>query len=194
MPAPRILVIPGSIRAGSCVARLAALAAKELTMAEAEVTLVSFADYPLPLYGAEPETGAAPPNAIKLKRMLAVHHGAFVVTGQLNASTPPLLMNAIAWLSRATERNDPIEGVFRGRVFALGAATRETHGGVYALLALRQVLEIGCGALVLPEQITVGTAEQAFDDMDNLADAHSAEQLRTLLRRLVDAAWDRARR
>jgi len=42
MPAPKILVVPGSI--GSDIARLAALAAKELTLADAEVTRISLID------------------------------------------------------------------------------------------------------------------------------------------------------
>jgi chromate reductase, NAD(P)H dehydrogenase (quinone) len=38
MPAPRILVIPGSLRTGSHNARLAALAVKELALLDVEVT------------------------------------------------------------------------------------------------------------------------------------------------------------
>jgi NAD(P)H-dependent FMN reductase len=43
---PRILVFAGSIRTGSFNARLAALAAKELTRAEAAVSLVSLGGRP----------------------------------------------------------------------------------------------------------------------------------------------------
>ncbi len=39
-----------------------------------------------------------------------------------------------------------------------------------SLMALRQVLEIGCGALVIPEQIAVARAAEAFDEMDNFKD------------------------
>jgi NAD(P)H-dependent FMN reductase len=194
MPAPRVLVIPGSSRVGSANARLAALAVKELTIADAEVTLISLADYPLPLYGDPPDAIPAPANAVKLKRAIAAHHGVFITTPELNASVPPLLTNALAWVSRTQERNDPPDGVFPGCVFALGAATRDVFGGVRALSALRQILEIGCGALVLPEQIAVGAADQAFGEMDNLKDARSAEQLQALARRLVEMAWDRAGR
>jgi chromate reductase, NAD(P)H dehydrogenase (quinone) len=48
MAVPKILVIPGSLRAGSHNARLAALASKELTLAEADVTRISLEDYSLP--------------------------------------------------------------------------------------------------------------------------------------------------
>ena len=47
-------------------------------------------------------------------------------------------------------------------------------------MALRQVLELGCGALVIPEQITVARADQAFDDMDNLKDEHLAASLKAV--------------
>src|SRR5262252_7284177 len=47
MPSPKILVIPGSLRSGSYNARLAALATKELVLADADVTRISLADYPL---------------------------------------------------------------------------------------------------------------------------------------------------
>ena len=39
-----------------------------------------------------------------------------------------------------------------------------------SLMALRQILELGCGALVIPEQVSVANAADAFDDMDNLKD------------------------
>ena len=44
-----------------------------------------------------------------------------------------------------------------------------------SLLALRQVLTVGCRALVIAEQVSVPNAEQAFDEMDALKDARAAE-------------------
>ena len=192
MPAPKILVLPGSIRIGSDNARLAALAAKELTLADAEVTTISLNDYPMPLHDPNVDAvSGAPSNAVRLKRMIAAHHGVFLTTPELNASIPPLLLNALAWVSRVHERNDSPHGVLSGRVFALGSATRDSFGGIRALMALRQVLEIGCGALVIPEQIAVASAGQAFDEIDNLKDENNAELLRAMVRRLVALSWER---
>jgi chromate reductase len=56
------------------------------------------------------------------------------------------------------------------------------------LLALRQVLAVGCRALVLAEQVTVPNAEQAFDDMNELKDQRAAGQLKVVVRKLVDTA------
>jgi hypothetical protein len=50
------------------------------------------------------------------------------------------------------------------------------------------VLAVGCGALVLAEQVTVPNAEHAFDDMDELTDAGAANQLKVVVRKLVDTA------
>ena len=52
----------------------------------------------------------------------------------------------------------------------------------------RQVLAVGCRALVIPEQVSVPNAEHAFDDMDELTDMHVADQLKLTVRKLVEAA------
>jgi len=162
---------------------------KELVLAEAEVTRISLADYPLPLYDGDLEAKSGPPaNALQLKRMFAAHQGVFIVTPEYNASVPPLVKNTIDWISRVRERGEAPLAVFKHRAFALGAASPGGFGGMRSLLALRQVLEIGCGALVIPEQITVPHANQAFDDMDNLKDEQSTAALKTTVRALIDAA------
>lgn len=189
MASPKILIIPGSTRTGSLNVRLAALAAKELTLIDVKANRISLEDYPLPLYDADAEANSgAHPNAVKLKQMIGAHHGVFIVSPEYNGSVPPGLKNAIDWVSQVRERNEPAYAAFRNRVFALGAASPEPHGGVRGLMALRQVLELGCGALVLPEQIAIPQADQAFDELDNLSQANLGNQLRTQLARLVDVA------
>jgi len=194
MVTPKILVIPGSLRAGSHNARLAALAAKELALAEADVTRVSLADYPLPLLDADLITSSGlPASALKLKAMVEAHQGVFIASPEYSASVSPLIKNAIDWISRSRDRSEPNYASFKGRVFAVGAAANGSAGGVRGLMALRQVLELGCGALVIPEQIAVGRAADAFDEMDNLKDQAVAAALKALVRRLVGMARELAR-
>jgi NAD(P)H-dependent FMN reductase len=191
MSVPKILVFAGAIRTGSFNARLAALAAKELSLAGADVTRISLEDYPLPLYDGDEEVkNGAPPNAQNLKVMMAAHQGVFIASPEYNASVTPLLKNTIDWISRVRERGEAPLAVFRHRVFAIGGASDSPYGALRSLMALRQILELGCGALVLPEQITVFHASEAFDDMDNLKDERAAAALKRVALRLTEAAQE----
>jgi chromate reductase, NAD(P)H dehydrogenase (quinone) len=189
MSLPKILVIPGSLRTGSHNARLAALAAKELALLDAEVTRISLEDYELPLFDADLAAASGPPAAaLRLRQALISHRGVFISSPEYSASVTPLLKNAIDWVSRVRERGEPTYAAFKGRVFALGSASSGSSGGIRSLMALRQILELGCGALVIPEQVSVPRAELAFDDNDNLKDEALAAALRASMRRLVDLA------
>ena len=189
MPVPKILVLPGSLRNGSHNVRLAALATKELALLDAEVSRISLEDYELPLFDADLAAASGPPSAaLKLRQTLAAHRGVFITSPEYSASVTPLLKNAIDWVSRVRERGEPSYAAFKGRVFALGSATSGGGGGIRSLMALRQILELGCGALVIPEQVSVPRAELAFDDDDNLKDEALAAGLRAAMRRLVELA------
>ncbi|HYY36171.1 MAG TPA: NAD(P)H-dependent oxidoreductase [Xanthobacteraceae bacterium] len=189
MADPKILVIPGSLRAKSYNVRLAALATKELTLADADVTRISLSDYPLPIYDADTAEAAGPPlNAVKLKQLMIAHQGVFIASPEYNASITPLIKNTIDWISAVRERGEAPLAAYQNRVFALGGASPGRSGATHSLLALRQVLAVGCRALVIAEQVTVPNAEQAFDEMDELKDARAAGQLKLVVRKLVDTA------
>lgn len=189
MTNPKILVLSGSLRTGSHNTRLAALAAKELTLLDADVTRISLQDYPLPLYDPDLDARSGQPaNAVKLKQMFAAHHGVFIASPEYAASVTPLLKNMIDWVSRVRERGDPLYAAFKGRAFAIASASTERGGGHLSLTALRQILELGCGALVIPEQVALPQADSAFDNMDNIADVGLANQFRAQLARLVEMA------
>jgi chromate reductase len=189
MSLPKILVFAGSIRSGSYNARLAALATKELVLAGADVTRISLADYPMPLYDGNLEaTSGPPPNAVKLKQHMMAHKGVFIVSPEYNASVTPLLKNTIDWVSRVRERGEPPLAAYKNRVFAIGGASDGAYGAMRSLMALRQVLELGCGALVIPDQIAVNRASEAFDEMDNLKDERAAGLLKRVAQRLTDMA------
>src|ERR1044071_5848088 len=189
MPIPKILVMPGSVRTGSHNVRLAALAAKELTLLDVEVTRISLADFPLPLYEADLDARVGQPaNALKLKQMIMAHQGVFIASPEYSASVTPLLKNAIDWVSRVRERGDSTYAAFKGRAFAIASASPGSAGGLRSLMALRQILELGCGALVIPEQVAIQRADIAFDEMDNITDTAIANQLRMQFERLVEMA------
>jgi len=189
MPVPKILVIPGSLRARSYNARLAALATKELTLADADVTRISLEDYPLPIYDADLAEKSGPPqHAVKLKQLMSAQQGVFIASPEYNASITPLIKNTIDWISAVRERGEPPLAAYQNRVFALVGASPRSTGAMQSLLALRQILAVGCRALVLAEQLCVPNADHAFDEMDELKDARASAQLKVVVRKLVDTA------
>ncbi|TMJ34538.1 MAG: NAD(P)H-dependent oxidoreductase [Alphaproteobacteria bacterium] len=189
MSIPKILVVPGSLRAQSFNARLAALASKELTLADADVTRISLTDFPLPIYDADLAEKSGPPlNAVRLKQLMSRHDGVFIASPEYNASITPLLKNVIDWISIVREGGEPELAAYQNRVFALGGASPRRSGAMQSLLTLRQVLAVGCRALVIAEQVCVANAAQAFDDMDELRDARAAGELKLVVRKLIEAA------
>jgi chromate reductase len=186
MPALKILVIPGSLRTGSLNARLAAAAAHQFTQAGAEVTRISLADFPLPIYDGDLQSkSGVPKSAINLKRMIGAHHGVLIVTPEYNASVPPLVKNTIDWISRVHDANEARGQVFRGRAFAIAAASESRLGGTRSLAALRLILT-ACHALVIPNQLALSFAGQAYDDMDRLKQPPDIEALGALVRQLIE--------
>jgi NAD(P)H-dependent FMN reductase len=186
MSALKILVIPGSLRSGSHNARLAAVAAHELAQSEVEVTRISLADFPLPIYDGDLEAkSGVPKNAINLKRMIAAHHGVLIVTPEYNASVPALLKNAIDWVSRVQDGQESRGQVFRERVFAIAAASGGRLGGARALAALRLILS-ACHATVIANQFALSFADDAYDEMERLKNPADSDALKALVRQLID--------
>jgi NAD(P)H-dependent FMN reductase len=188
MSALKILVIPGSLRTGSLNARLAAAAAHEIAQAGAEVTRISLGDFPLPIYDGDLQAkSGVPKHAVNLKRMIGAHHGVLIVTPEYNSSVPALVKNAIDWITRVQDGHETRGQVFRDRAFAIAAASGNRLGGTRALAALRLILA-ACQATVIPNQLALSFADEAYDDRDRLKHPADVEALRALARQLIDVS------
>jgi chromate reductase len=186
MSALKILVIPGSLRTGSHNAKLAAAAAHELALAGAEVTRISLADFPLPIYDGDLQSkSGVPKHAINLKRMMSAHHGVLIVTPEYNSSVPALVKNTIDWVSRVQDAHETRGQVFRERAFAIAAASENRLGGTRSLAALRLILS-ACHAVVVPNQLALSFANEAYDDMDRLKHPADSEALKALVWQLIE--------
>ncbi len=185
----RLLFVAGSARDGSMNKRLAQHGAH---VAEATGTAATFADlgdYPMPLYDGDLEArDGVPDNARKLLALMQAHQGIFIASPEYNASFSPLLKNTLDWISRIKDDAGVSGQVFKTRVFAIGSASPGGFGGLRGLIQIRQVLELGLGALVLPEQIAVPRAMTAFDADGQLADKATAAQFQAVIQRLATAA------
>ena len=182
---PRLFVLSGSIRSGSLNTKLAAAFASALAKLDADVTLISLSDYPMPLYDGDIEHGSgAPANADKLRGLLATHDGGFMASPEYNSGITPLLKNTLDWVSRSKVSGEP----FKGKVFALGSASPGGYGGFRAQMGTRQILELGLGAIVIPQSVAVGSAHHAFDEAGHLKDERSAAMMADSAKMLVQTA------
>ncbi len=166
---PRILAMAGSTRVGSLNKKLVRLAADGAREAGAEVTTVDLRDLPLPLYDADlEEADGLPPNARELKDIFFAHQGLILACPEYNSSITAVLKNAIDWISRPVPGEAPLQA-FRGKVAGLVSASPGALGGLRGLVHVRAILG-NLGVIVLPDQVAVMKADQAFADDGSLRD------------------------
>ena len=190
MTAPvRLLFFAGSARAGSYNKKVARLGAMIAEANGIPATFVDLGDYPMPLYNADLEAAEGQPeNAKKLAAVMQAHSGIFIVSPEYNASITPLLKNTLDWVSHVRAEGDPPGQVYKTRVFALASASTGGMGGLRSLTTVRQVLELGLGALVLPDQFAVPRANDAFGEDGHLKNKESQENFKALIQKLARAA------
>jgi NAD(P)H-dependent FMN reductase len=106
--------------------------------------LVRLATCHFPLYTTEAEGDGVPESVLALTRSMQQANGFVVIAPEYNGSLPPVLNNAIAWVSRSG--GDDWRSAF-GKKFA-ALATHSGGGGEKVLSAMRQQLEhLGCNCL-----------------------------------------------
>ncbi|MEM6463020.1 MAG: NAD(P)H-dependent oxidoreductase [Pseudomonadota bacterium] len=183
---PRILVFAGSVRTGSLNARLANAAQLSLAQLGADVTRISLIDYPMPLVSEDLKAERGIPESVmQLGRMIADHHGVFIASPEYNSSFPPLLKNAVDWVSLISEDNGAPLKPWRGRYVALGAASNGRLGGIRGLYHLRSVM-MNVGSQIITEQCSVAGASTAFDDDDRIIDERTDAILQQTCKSLIE--------
>jgi NAD(P)H-dependent FMN reductase len=181
---PKILALSGSSRRGSFNLTLLDRAVEAARAAGGEVTVVDLRDYALPLYDGDLEAAQGlPAGAHAFKAALAAHEGLLIASPEYNSAPTPLLLNAIDWASRKAE-GDPPAGVLRGKTAALCAASPGALGGMRGLFVLRNFL-MNLGVLVLPGEVAVPAAHQAFDAQGRFLEGGREPALRALMESLV---------
>lgn len=159
---PKILAFAGSARQNSYNKKLVRVAAAGAQGAGVEVTLVDLHDFPMPIYDGDLEAHEGiPENALKFRHLMKAHHGLLIASPEYNSSISPLLKNTIDWLSRPVEGEDGLLP-FRNKVAALLAASPGGFGGLRGLIHVRAILG-NIGVLVLPDQLAVAKAHEAFN-------------------------------
>lgn len=183
--APRILAFAGSLRKESFNRKLLEIAVAAAREAGATVTVVDLADYPLPIFDQDLEAGGGTPDAArKLKQLFLEHDALLIASPEYNSSITPLLKNTIDWVSRSAPGEAPLSA-YVGKTAALIAASPGALGGLRGLVHVRAILG-NIQVLVIPDQIAVPTAHEAFNPDGSLKDAGKQAATKAIGRRLAE--------
>ena len=176
---PKILAFAGSTRIESYNKKLVKIAAAGAQAAGAEVTYIDLRDLPLPLYDEDLEAQEGlPANARTFKDLLISHQGLLIASPEYNSSLTAVLKNAIDWASRPAPNEAPL-AAFAGKVATIMSASPGALGGLRGLVHLRSILG-NIKVLVLPDQIAVSKAYEAFNPDGTLVDPKQQESIEKL--------------
>jgi len=184
----RLLFFAGSAREGALNKKLARLGRHIAEANGIEAVFVDLADYHMPIYHGDLEAAEGPPERVRaFTALLAEYDGVFIATPEYNASIPALLKNTLDWVSRV--RGHGLSGgeVFKTRVFAISGASPGYYGAMRSLLALRQILEVGLGATVIPQQMALPRAMHAFEEDGSLKDEAQQKMFANVIEALAVA-------
>jgi NAD(P)H-dependent FMN reductase len=176
---PTIIAFAGSTRTDSYNKKLVKIAMLGAQAAGADVTFLDLRDLPLPLYDGDlEEREGLPANARKLKDLLLAHQGLLIASPEYNSSMSGVLKNAIDWASRPVEGEPPL-ACFKGKVCSLMSASPGALGGLRGLAPVRSMLG-NIGVIVLPDQMAISKAHEAFADNGQLKDAKQQASIEAL--------------
>lgn len=181
----KILAFSGSLRRDSVNHKLLSIAAQGAKDAQADVTLISLRDFPMPVYDQEIEDAQGlPEHAKRFKELMKSHHGFLIAAPEYNSSITAALKNAIDWASRK-EDGEPALAAFAGKVAGLISASPGNFGGMRGLVHVRSILG-NIQTLVIPEQYALSNAYEAFAEDGSAVDPKVADRAKAVARRLAE--------
>lgn len=186
MPA-KVLAFAGSARRDSFNKKLIRIAAAGAQAAGAQVTIIDLADFPMPIYDADLEAASGlPEHAKRFKELMKSHNALLIASPEYNSSISALLKNALDWASRPETGEKPL-AAYAGKVAGLLTASPGALGGMRGLVSLRMILG-NIQVLVVPDQVALPQAGEAFNADGSLKDAKKQESALALGRRVAELA------
>ena len=185
----RLMFFAGSTREGSYNRKLARLAHRIAEANGIEGVVIELKDYPMPLYNGDLDASDGPPKAAReFRALLGEYQGVFIASPEYNSSIAPLLKNTLDWVTRVRAKGETGLEVYKSRVFAISGTSPGNYGAMRSLLHLRQILEVGIGATVIPQQLALPRAGDAFEEDGSLKDKTLQEMLKAVVEALAVAA------
>jgi len=176
---PKILAFAGSTRSESSNKKLVKIAVNGAVDAGVEVTFIDLRDFPMPLYDGDLEQREGlSANTRKLKDLMLTHQGFLISSPEYNSSISGVLKNTIDWTTRQTEGESPL-ACYKGKIAGLMSASPGGLGGLRGLVHVRSILE-NIGVLVIPDQVAIAKAHEAFTSDGTLKNKTQEEQVKNI--------------
>ena len=138
----------------------------------------------MPIYDGDTEAAAGLPERAKaFKELVRQQDGLVIASPEYNGSFSGLLKNTIDWISRSEAGEKPAAAL-RGKTTAILGASPGPGGGQRGLKHVRELLTM-IGVNVLPEQLTLPKATDAFDSDGQLNRPEAREALTRITADLV---------
>ena len=189
-PVEKLLIFAGSTRQNSFNRRLAHVAADMARASGAEVTQLELGDLDIPMYNADLEARATPPDVMKLKQILLEHPAWIICSPEYNGSYTALLKNTIDWASSPV-KSDPAwaDGFksFTGKVVGMLSASPGALGGLRSQSHLLPLL-INLQCWVAPKAFALGRAGDAFDTNGKLVNENHRKSVQAVVDQVLFAA------
>ena len=179
MTKPKILAFAGSTRTDSFNKKLVKIAASGAREEGADVTIIDLRDFQMPIYDEDLERQEGlPTSARKLKDLMLTHQGLLVSSPEYNSSISGVLKNTIDWVSRQSDGEIPL-ACFKDKVAGLMSASPGGLGGLRGLVHVRAILE-NIGVLVIPNQVAISKAHEAFNLDGTMKDTKQEQQVKKI--------------
>jgi chromate reductase len=134
----------------------------------------------LPFFNEDLERQGDPPAVREFKHQLERADALLICTPEYSYSIPGVLKNALDWASRPSGRS-----VLRRTPAAIMGASAGRSGTMRAQLHLRQIF-VQIGLIPMPEpEVYVTFSTDKFNNLGELTDQSSLDQIRNLLNQLV---------
>ena len=179
MTKSKILAFAGSTRTDSFNKKLVKIAAVGAREAGADVTIIDLRDFQMPFYDEDLERQEGlPSSARRLKDLMLAHQGLLVASPEYNSSISGVLKNTIDWVSRQSEGEIPL-ACFKDKIAGLMSASPGGLGGLRGLVHIRAILE-NIGVLVIPNQMAISKAHEAFNLDGTMKDEKQEQQVKKI--------------
>ncbi|MEA3194035.1 MAG: hypothetical protein QOD26_2368 [Betaproteobacteria bacterium] len=168
----KVLGICGSLRKAS-LSMAALRACKEMAPAGMTISIATIGD--IPMYNQDVFDAGLPESAKRLHAEITAADGVLIATPEYNFSMPPVLKNAIDWVSKMPKQP------FDNKPIAVFSASQGPLGGARVQYDVRKIL-VQLWGLVLPRpEVFIGAAQTKFDAQGKLTDETTRKFLNELL-------------